>query len=227
MNERAKTDYKFTKGFTLSRHAAERLEERTKFTVIQLLRMLYQKQYSKLSMQKKVNLPRHELDLLVRETALTFKELVINSMVEFDTFVYFLVWSEADDKYFIVILKELENTWLVLTIIPSSYLVQFNEEDNAKKYYRAKHRILNGRPVVPTRPAFRRYVIVIVWKQLDGKVNIKSRNLKYSIESYSPSIDFMDIAISVTEGIRPDSITVRSRADIDDIFWELDLSYLD
>jgi hypothetical protein len=218
-------DYGFKKGFLLSKHAADRLEERTSFTVIQLLKILHKKLFAKLSLQKKLNIPRSELDFLINDTGLTFRELAINSIVTFDTFSYLLIWSREEDKYFIAILKELSDIWLVLTILPSSYLNRYYQDDHVNKHKKAKNRMLNQGAKEPDNPIFKRYSITAVWNGEDVRTNVKTRKLKSPIESYSLPTDFINIGMEITDGIQPDWIIVRSCKDINDVFIELNCKY--
>jgi len=219
-----KIDYGFKKDFVLSNHVIGRLAERTSFTNIDILKALYQKRYAKLGLRRKVAIPQAELNALLESTYLTFRELTANSIISFDTLSYLLVWSGLDEAYFIVVLKEVDDAWLVLTILPSTYLEQYDELAKSAAYRKAKERMLKGRPQPEESPYnFKRYVLVVLWIAENGQTCVKTTNLKEPIETYSANEDFLNIALSVTNGIRPERIIVRSRIDVDDILVDINL----
>lgn len=162
---------------------------------------------------------------MLESSYLTFGQLVSKSIISLDTLSYLLAYSELDEAYFIIVLKELEDIWLVLTILPSTYLEEYDERAKSAAYRKAKERMLKGRqkPEESTYN-FKRYVLVVLWRSENGKTCIKTTNLKEPIETYSANEEFLNIALPVTNGIRPERMIVRSRSDVDDIHKDI---YLD
>jgi len=218
-------DYSFKKGFFLSSHASDRLEERTNFTNIDILKALYQKRYAKLDVRRKIAIPQAEVNTLLESSDLTFGQLVSKSIISLDTLVYLLVWSNLDEAYFIVVLKELDNIWLVLTILPSSYLEEYDEQAKGAAYRKAKDRMLRGRrsQLEESSYDFKRYALVVLWYTEDGQKCVKTTNLKEPIDAFPANEDFVKLALSVTNGIRPERIIVRSRKAVDDIYIDINL----
>ena len=215
----------FKNGLLLSHHAVMRIRERTSFSSIEILRALHLSKYAQLAAYiNQPNVPKHELKTLIEKTLLTVSELKVNDIIDVRTQVFLLLWSEPDQKYYVLVLIELDETWLVVTVLPIDYwhqtmtIVKFSE-----KCEKAKKRMIGNPEAIQYGPFFERYNIEVIWRTEENwRGNFKKRKLKKPILSYQGNTEFRDIALELSDGHRPEKIVVRSVKDSDNIFITLD-----
>lgn len=196
--------------YRLSKHARDRLAERSTMTEQELTELLRAGAFVRLRSNYIPNLPQGEIDFFSSEYGLTFKEMRQFGMVTTtETYRYLLVWSVVDKRALTLVIAA--NELLIITVL---YADDFSVHDWSDVVTDDKISLAQSLAERSSNPEAGPYELHIRWLDASDAPKYKTFN-RPKILSISPLIPSLDdlraIARAQVRSGRDIQVIVRSK----------------